>query len=129
MKVSVKSRYALYIMLDLAERYNSSVSVRDAATRQGIPIKYAEKLIGILKRAGLVTVTRGSTGGYRLARDPDRIRVLEIFRLMETGEEPCADDCARRAACYARVVWQRLDQAQEQALGISLSDVLQSGNA
>ena len=126
MKLSVKSRYALYIMLDLAERYATGASVRDVAERQSIPVKYAEKLFGILKRAGLVTVSRGATGGYRLSREPDRIRALDVVRLMEGGNMPCADDCGRADKCRVRILWERLRRAEEQALGVTLADMLYS---
>lgn len=119
MRTSVKSRYALSIMLDLAARYKASASVRDVAGRNEIPVKYAEKLFGILKRAGLVTVTRGASGGYRLSREPDSIRVLEIVRLMEGTDAQSDVDSSPAGA-----LWRRLERAQNEALGVTLTDVL-----
>ena len=91
MKVSTKGRYALRIMLDLA-MHNSGelVPLKDIAGRQGITLKYMEQIISPLSRAGYVQSLRGSSGGYRLARNPSEYTVGSILRVLEGPLAPTA---------------------------------------
>ena len=74
MMVSTKGRYALRIMIDLAEHEAEGfVSLKDVACRQGISMKYMEAIVAVLNKAGLLNSRRGKTGGYRLSRDPGEI--------------------------------------------------------
>ena len=76
MKISTKGRYAVRVMLDLAEHNNGeSVKVKQIAERQGLSEKYLEQIIAILNKAGYVRSSRGAQGGYRIAKDPDEYTV------------------------------------------------------
>ena len=82
MKISTKGRYALRMLLDLAEhKEDGFIPLRDVAERQGISKKYLEQIVPVLSRAGLLSASRGFQGGYRLVREPEEYTVGEILRL------------------------------------------------
>ncbi|WP_077532342.1 RrF2 family transcriptional regulator [Massiliimalia massiliensis] len=118
MKISTKGRYALRLLVDLAE-YNTgeNISLKDIAARQEISFKYLEQIITMLNRAGLVRSVRGPQGGYRLAKRPEEYTVGEILRLTEGSLAPvsCLDEkennCPRKEECATIELWQELYQA------------------
>jgi len=118
MKISTKGRYALRLMVDLAE-YNTgeNISLKDVAARQEISFKYLEQIITMLNRAGLVRSVRGPQGGYHLAKKPEEYTVGEILRLTEGSLAPvsCLDEeennCPRKEECATIELWQELYQA------------------
>ena len=129
MMISTKGRYALRMMLDLAER-EELVSLKELAERQGISMKYLEAIAALLNRAGLVQSQRGKDGGYRLARPADQISAAEILRCTEGTLAPvnCSSlegtPCARAGECRSLPLWQALDRKIEDFLsGITLEDV------
>lgn len=84
MQVSTKGEYGLLALIDLAIHDQSEpVQVAQIAERQGIPKQYLDQLLVILKRAGLVASSRGRQGGYRLARQADRITLLDAVQVLE----------------------------------------------
>jgi Rrf2 family protein len=91
MRISAKGDYAIRAMTDLALQGGSDgrdgagprIPIQDVARRQGIPQRYLEQVLLLLKRAGFLDSKRGSTGGYRLARSPDAISVGEVLRAVE----------------------------------------------
>ena len=89
MKVSTKGRYALRLMLDLAI-YNTGdpVALKDIARRQDISEKYLEQIISMLGKAGLVTGSRGTNGGYKLSKKPGEYTAGEVLRVMEGELSP-----------------------------------------
>jgi Rrf2 family protein len=89
MKLSRKSEYAFLAMIDLAEHYaDGPVRIADICARKTIPRKYLEQILLQLKGAGLVRSARGPAGGYRLAREPDKIYLAELIRLMDGAIAP-----------------------------------------
>ena len=91
MKISTKGRYALRLMADVAVHDREGyVSLRDAADRQGISLKYLEQIAGMLSRAGLLQSGRGAQGGYRLTKAPEEYTVGSILRLTEGSLAPVA---------------------------------------
>jgi Rrf2 family protein len=89
MRVSAKGEYAIKAMLDLAmHRGRPLVPIQEIAARQGIPQRYLEQVLLALKRAGLLTSKRGSTGGYHLTKAPDEITVGVVLRAVEGGGAP-----------------------------------------
>src|SRR5919198_5110755 len=92
MRISAKGEYAIRAMLDLAVHYRQRgrtlVPIQDVARRQGIPQRYLEQVLLLLKRAGLLASKRGSTGGYHLVRPPAEISVGEGLRAIEGGLTP-----------------------------------------
>jgi Rrf2 family transcriptional regulator, cysteine metabolism repressor len=97
MRVSAKGEYAIRAMLDLAMNYRDGgalVPIQDVARRQGIPQRYLEQVLLLLKRAGFLASKRGSTGGYHLARPPDAVSVGDVLRVVEGDLTPV--EVARR---------------------------------
>jgi Rrf2 family protein len=84
MRVSAKGEYAVRAMLDLALHHGEGlVPIQDVAQRQGIPQRYLEQVLLLLKRAGFLASRRGSAGGYRLSRSPEAISVGDVLRAVE----------------------------------------------
>ena len=93
--ISTRGRYALRMMLDLAQNQGDGyVALRDIAARQEISKKYLEQIIPLLNRVGLLQTTRGVQGGYRLTRRPEEYTVLDILEVTETGLSAVA--CQKR---------------------------------
>ena len=134
--ISTRGRYALRMMLDLAQNQGDGyVALRDIAARQEISKKYLEQIIPLLNRVGLLQTTRGVQGGYRLTRRPEEYTVLDILEVTETGLsavaclEKDAAQCPRSADCMTLPVWQGLDKIIRDYLGgITLQDVLDRHN-
>jgi Rrf2 family protein len=97
MRISAKGEYAIKAMLDLAlQRERGLIPIQEVAARQNIPQRYLEQVLLSLKRAGLLTSKRGSTGGYHLARRPDEITVGAVLRAVEGAGAPFEAGGARR---------------------------------
>lgn len=118
MKISTKGRYALRLMIDLAERSDGTpVSLKDVAKRQNISDKYLEQIISVLNRAGFVRSIRGAQGGYLLKKDPKEYTVGMILRLTEGSLAPvaCIEDdeviCERQDSCVTIMVWKKINEA------------------
>ncbi|MGX8692507.1 MAG: RrF2 family transcriptional regulator [Clostridia bacterium] len=124
MLVSTRGRYALRILVDLAEhRTGAYVTLRELAERQEISEKYLESIVKELVRAGILEGLRGKGGGYRLGREPERISVLEVLERMEGTLAPVAcleqggKPCARAASCRTLPLWKGLDETVRGYLG------------
>jgi len=88
-RISAKGEYAIKAMLDLAMHPGRTlVPIQEIAARQGIPQRYLEQVLLALKRAGLLTSRRGSTGGYHLTKAPDEITVGAVLRAVDGGSAP-----------------------------------------
>ena len=106
MIVSTKGRYALRVMIDLAQhRDEGLIPLHEIAQRQGITVKYLEQIISLLGRAGFLQSVRGKSGGYRLVREPEEYTVGEILRPLEGSLAPVsclvqgAAPCRRMSSC------------------------------
>lgn len=132
MKISTKGRYALRMMIDLAEHQNCGfVALKDIADRQNISKKYLEQIIPILGKSDILKTTRGSQGGYMLSKSPDKYTVGEILRLTEGSLAPvdCLNqdpiECERSSECATLPVWQGLNKVINEYLdSITLQDIL-----
>ena len=99
MKISTKGRYALRLMIDLAQHdAGGYIPLRDISRRQEISAKYLEQIVVQLSRAGFVTSTRGAQGGYQLARHPSEYTVGDILRITEGSLAPVACSMNRSTA-------------------------------
>lgn len=135
MMVSTKGRYALRVMIDLAQHGGEQcISLRDIAGRQQISVKYLEAVMAILNRAGLVVSHMGKNGGYKLARRPDQYMVGEILRITEGVIAPvscleCEDNkCERAQSCITLPMWRELKHLISDYLDhITLEDLI-AGN-
>ena len=124
MMVSTRGRYALRILVDLAENQKSGyVTLKEIAVRQEISEKYMESIVKDLVRAGILEGLRGKGGGYRLARNAEDIRILDVLPLMEGTLAPVAcleesaKSCPRAASCRTLPMWKGLDEVVKEYLG------------
>ena len=132
MLVSTKGRYALRVMLELAQDDSAAYLPLPAiAERQGISEKYLESIISVLSKAGLVDGLRGKGGGYVLTRPPEQYTVGEILRLTEGSLAPvaCLDGdckgCSRSDECPTLDVWKNLDKLINDYLdGVTLDQLV-----
>lgn len=132
MKVSTKTRYALRIMIHLAEHYTMGyISVAELAETEHLTPKYTEQLMSKLVKAGMVTPARGAHGGYKLLNTPDKYNVYQIVQVMEYYAEltPCSlpdgNVCPQEANCVSADVWQLVQSTIKELLeNLSLLDLL-----
>ena len=132
MKISTKGRYALRLMIDLAENSSGNpVSLKDVAKRQGISDKYLEQIISVLNKAGYVRSVRGAQGGYLLESDPETYTVGMILRQTEGSLAPvsCIEDdeiiCDRQEQCVTSIVYKKINDAISNVVdNITLQDLV-----
>lgn len=132
MKISTKGRYALRMLIYLAEHQNNGyISLKEIAEDQNISKKYLEQIIPIFNKTNVLKAGRGSLGGYMLARTPDKYTVGEILRLTEGSLAPvdCVEQspvtCPRSADCPTLPIWQGLSKVINDYLdNITLQDIL-----
>ena len=132
MLISTKGRYALRMLVDLAEHQNDGyVALKDIAKRQGISKKYLEQIVPLLNKSDILRTNRGFNGGYRLAKSPDKYTVGDILRITEGSLSPvaCLENdpiqCERSSQCVTLPVWQGLYRVINEYLdGITLQDML-----
>jgi Rrf2 family protein len=130
MNITSKSRYALKIMMDLAEAGDALVHRSDISMRQGIPLEYMDQILSRLREGGLIESTRGRSGGYRLSRPASEVSTLEIFMAVEDAFEPvqCLDGgkgCLAEHVCSSKDAWGTISSAIRHALsGIILSEIV-----
>ena len=132
MLISTKGRYALRVMVDLAEHPNEGfIPLKVIAGRQEISEKYLENIIRLLVRAKLLNGLRGKGGGYQLTMAPDKYTVGSILRLTEESLAPvvCLEEdaatCSRRADCRTLSLWQGLDKVINDYLNnITVADLM-----
>ncbi len=135
MLISTRGRYALRVMIDLAEhRSGDYVPLKVIARRQEISEKYLETIIKLLVRAGLLCGLRGKGGGYRLTREPEQYTVGTVLRLTEESLAPVSclipdsAACPRASECSTLPMWQGLSRVINQYLdGITIADLVQQG--
>ena len=118
MKISTKGRYALRLMIDLANNDDGyPIRIKDVAERQNISDKYLEQIISVLNKAGFVRSVRGPQGGYSLKKKPEDYTVGMILRLTEGSLAPVAcveedeTDCERQGGCVTYLLWRKISDA------------------
>ena len=135
MLISTKGRYALRVMIDLAEHQSEEfISLKEVAQRQEISEKYLESIIRLLVKDRVLESLRGKGGGYRLKKDPDQYTVGSILRLTEESLAPVscldgnADTCPRMAQYRTLSLWQGLDRVINEYLdSITIADLMHQG--
>lgn len=115
MKVSTRGRYALRLMIDLAQHQGEGyISLKEISSRQDITVRYLEQIIAILLKAGFVRSFRGKAGGYRLTRSPREYTTEDILKLTEGDLLPMScmmaqeNSCPRAANCATLPFWKGL---------------------
>ena len=117
MLISTKGRYALRVLVDMAEHQTDGyLPLKEIAQRQEISEKYLEIIIKALVKSGVVIGLRGKGGGYRMSRTPDQINVGDILQLVEGPMAPvsCLEGeglpCPRMSLCRTLDFWRGLDE-------------------
>ena len=136
MLISTKGRYALRVMIDLAEHQaDGFVPLKLIAERQEISEKYLESIIKLLVKAKFLNGLRGKGGGYRLTMTPEQCKVGQILRLTEESLAPVscleqdAEACPRAAVCRTLPMWQGLDKVINDYLDrITIADLMSREN-
>ena len=134
MMISTRGRYALTVMIDLAENSGGTyVPLKDIAERQHISQKYLESIMSVLSKEGYVDALHGKGGGYRLNRSTDEYTVGGIIKLTENSlaPVPCledgADKCEKEDECPTCTVWQKLYSIIDDYLeSVKLSDLMKN---
>lgn len=137
MMVSTKGRYALRVMLDLAEHNTGKYMVlMDIAKRQEISEKYLESILSSLSKAGLLLALRGRGGGYKLAKSPELYTVGSILKITEgsMAPVPCLETekpgCSRAGECRTLPMWTKLNNMIDDFFeNITLADLLEENNS
>ena len=132
MKISTKGRYALRMLIDLAQHSDDGfIALKDIAQRQGVSKKYLEQIVPILNRAGILIAGRGYQGGYKLSQTPDKYTVGDILRLTEGNLAPVScleqseNPCERSNTCVTLPIWMGLHKVINEYLdSITLQDIL-----
>ena len=135
MLISTKGRYALRIMIDLAEHQTEDfISLKGIAQRQEISEKYLESIIRMLVKARVVESLRGKGGGYRLNKSPDQYTVDSILQLTEESLAPVscleknAEPCPRSGRCRTLTLWQGLDKVIHEYLeSVTIAALMEQG--
>ena len=131
MKVSTKGRYALRLLLDLAEHKGEGfISLKEIAVRQGISKQYLEQIVSLLNTANLLRTNRGKMGGYMLAKEPSEYTVREVLRITEGTLAPvtCLEEevnqCDKASYCKTLKMWTGLQKAINDYLNsVTLQDM------
>ena len=132
MKISSRGRYALRVMVDLAEHGDSGyIPMKEVAQRQEISLKYLEKILPLLVAGKLVEGIHGKGGGYRLTRSPGEYTIGEILRLTEGDLAPvsCLEcntgECSRSATCRTLPMWNELNRRTVEYLdSVTIADLM-----
>lgn len=130
--ISTRGRYAIRVMIDLAEHENGSyIPLKDIAARQEISKKYLEIIVKDMVAGGLLVGASGKGGGYKLCRNPEEYTVGEILKLMEGSLSSVAcladknNDCPRRDICQTLPMWTEYDNmVHDFFYGKKLSDLI-----
>lgn len=130
--ISTKGRYALRVMIDLAEHCNGEyIPMKDVVKRQQVSQKYVERIMTMLSKADFVEAVHGKGGGYRLNRSPDEYIVGDILRLTEGSLAPVAcldcdaEECERADQCRTLPMWKELNNRITDFFdGITIADLM-----
>ena len=135
MIVSTKGRYALRVMVCLAQRQQEEfIPLKEISESENMSQKYLESIMTVLSKAGFVDAVHGKGGGYRLNRNPGDYTIGSILKLTEgslaavscTSQGPSA--CSRTECCHTKPMWDKLDKMIDEFFeGITLADLLKEG--
>ena len=133
MIISTRGRYALRVMVDLAEHASDSyIPMKDVAERQGISLKYLERIMPVLTKNKLIEGQHGKGGGYRLTRPPEAYKIDDILRLTEGSLAPvaclsCEEPCERADSCRTIGMWRKFKEITNEYFdGITIKDLMKT---
>ena len=134
MMVSTKGRYALMVLIDIAQNGEDEyIPLVDIAKRQGLSMKYLELVVAMLNKGNLITSRRGKSGGYKLIKKPEEYNINEILEITEGSLSPvnCIEsdgvNCDKASSCITLPLWIGLDRVISDYLSkISLRDIIEA---
>lgn len=132
MMISTRGRYALRVMIELAEHSESKyIPMKVIAEKQCLSLKYLEKILPVLTKNGFIEGIHGKGGGYKLTRKPEEYRIGDILRLTEGSLAPVAclecnaEECQRKDQCRTLPMWSKLNDLINDYLdSVTLSDLM-----
>jgi Rrf2 family protein len=132
LKISTKGKYALQMLLDLAENKNDGfIALKEIAKRQNISKQYLEQIIAIINNSKILRANRGKMGGYMLAKEPSEITVGHILRVTEgsissiTCLENDVNHCKMAGTCKTLYMWKEFNKVIADYLdSVTLQDIL-----
>ena len=132
MMVSTKGRYALMVLIDIAQNVQDEyIPLVDIAERQGLSMKYLEIVVAMLNKGKLITSRRGKNGGYKLVKNLEEYNINEILEITEGSLSPvtCIGSkgvkCDKATSCVTLPLWIGLDRTISDYLSkISLKDII-----
>lgn len=130
--ISTRGRYALRVLIDLAEHQDEGyIPMKQVAERQGISLKYLEKILPILTKNDYVEGVHGRGGGYKLVKPPAEVVVGEVLRLTEGGLAPVAclecgaEKCEREADCRTIEMWSKFNEMTNEYFdSVTIADLM-----
>ncbi len=133
--VSTRGRYALRVIIDLAEHDSGSyIPMKEIAMRQGISLKYLEQIMPVLMKNKVIDGASGKGGGYKLNRPPEDYKVWDILTLTEGSLAPVAcldcdaEKCERESECRTLPMWKKYQEITEDFFNnISVADLMKKG--
>ena len=136
MIVSIRGRYALRVIINLAEHHSDDrIPLKDISSRQGISQKYMEAIMTLLSKNGFVDAIHGKGGGFKLNRSPDQYKVGEILRITEGTLAPVAclqensEECERAPTCRTLPMWAKLNSLVNDYLdSVTIADLMKKEN-
>ena len=134
--ISTRARYALRILVDLAEHDDGlPIPMKEIAERQELSLKYVERILPLLVKEGQVTGVHGKGGGYRLMKAPEDLTVWEVLLVAEGEMAPVAclskdaPNCTRSPVCRTLPVWKRYYEITEEYFSsLTLRDLMKTGH-
>lgn len=126
MKISKRAEYGLTAMVHLAKNKDKkAVSIRQISNIEGVPFQFLSKIFSSLEKGKLVTAKHGASGGYLLAKSPNKIAIADIIELLEDIKTVNCQLCARSKKCLAKNVWIKIDNAVNKTLqSITLQELI-----
>lgn len=134
MKISTRGRYAIRMLIDIAQQSTDKpVPLKDISERQGISKKYLEQIVLVLTKTGLLKTVRGYQGGYLLGKNAEDITVYDVLAATEGAITPVAcaelpENCPRSGDCKSLYIWQGLNKVMIDYLkSITVADAARHG--
>lgn len=132
MKISTRGRYALRVLVDLAENAGENyVPMSEVAARQEISLKYLEQILPLLRKNNIIEGLHGKGGGYRLSRKPEDCTVGEVLRLTEGSLAPVSclacklNTCPRKENCRTLPMWTKFEKIVNEYFGnVTIADLM-----
>lgn len=132
MLISTRGRYAIRVIIDLAENSNGEyIPMKDVAKRQEISLKYLEKILPILTKHKIIEGVHGKGGGYKLGKNIKKYKIIDILKLTEGDLAPVtclkkgSDKCKRKSHCKTVFMWNKFYDIMNKFFGsITIEDLV-----